>query len=145
MRVQFFLLLMTLTVSFIFQSCEPPNNPPTIIDPNAEFIKVDGFTSATRKLRVDSVLVYRDSALVYWWEYYELDADVLQYRIEWGKDPTNFTDTLELKPYVFRTVTISTIPNLEPSTTYYAQFYRDWHGTVKKTTFNFTTPNPPAQ
>lgn len=110
---------------------------------STEYNKVDGFTSASFKLRVDSILVYRTYAEVYWWEFYELDADIIKYCIEWGKDSTKFTETVELRPYIFKTITKTRIEPLTDSTAYFAQFHRDWHGTVKKTPFKFNTPPLP--
>ncbi len=140
------ILLIVLSFLLNFQSCnptEPNNNPP---DTNRQYVKIDGFTSATRKLTVDSIIVFHDHAEVYWEEYYDgKDPQIVAYRIEWGKTEGTYTDTLNLKPFEPKTDIITTIPNLEPNTTYYCQFYRDWHGTIKKTPFSFTTPSKPEQ
>lgn len=108
---------------------------------SAEYNKVDGFTSATYKLRVDSILVFRDHADVYWWEFYPDTADILKYQIEWGTtDSVTYTDTLRLQPYKNKIQNIAKIMNLKDSTAYFAQFHRDWHGTVKKNKFILNTP-----
>ena len=139
MRVSSLLLLTSMVVSIGLQSCQQPNGPE---DPGYE--KFDGFTSASTRLRVDSVLAYHDFALVYWWEYWECDADVTVYRIDWGTDSTNYPATMDLKPYEYRTKLIDTIQPLVPNTKYYARFFRDYHsGTVVITPFQFTTPAAP--
>jgi hypothetical protein len=108
---------------------------------STEVNKIDGFTSASIKLMVDSVLVYRDHADVYWWEKYPDSVEILKYQIEWGtKDSIHYTDTLKLQPYKKLTRYVAKIQPLNDSTTYFAQFHRDYHGTVKYTKFSFNTP-----
>ncbi len=117
----------------------------------AEPYKVDAFTSASRKLNVDSGWVYRDKAVLYWVEYYECDFDVAAYFIRWGTQPGVFTDTLKLLDreqvpelyYAHQTTNAATITGLAENTAYYAQFYRDYKYKGYITDFRFNTPPLP--
>ncbi len=110
---------------------------------DVEYNKVDGFTSASKYFSVDSIFIYRTYAVIYWWEYYESDSDIRSYRIDWGTDTASFTNTLDLKPYIFNSTMVDTIQSLADSTEYYGRFFRDYKGRAYITNFRFNTPPLP--
>lgn len=112
----------------------------SIVGAADNFITIDAFTSASRRMRVDTARIYSDHADIYWWEFYEQDAKVLEYKIKWGTDAGVMTDSLELKPYTAKVTNLTTMAPLQENTHYYAQFYRDYNRRAYITNFEFTTP-----
>jgi|GEM_PF-4490869 len=116
----------------------------SIADAADNYITIDAFTSASRRMRVDTARIYPDHADIYWWEYYEQDAKVLEYKIKWGTDAGVMTDSLDLRPYTEKVTNLATITPLQENTHYYAQFYREYNRRAYITNFEFTTPLPIA-
>ncbi|MCX7726252.1 MAG: hypothetical protein N2053_05335 [Chitinispirillaceae bacterium] len=141
--VVFVLYVASLNTMF---SCKPPTPPPLDTIPNdtdtidtlRNYTKVDAFTSASKYLKIDSILVYSDSAIVYWWDYYN-NGDV--HLIKWGTTKEVYTDSIDLLPFVEKTRVQTVIKPLTPETHYYAEFFRVYNrGKPVRTMFEFTTP-----
>ena len=108
-----------------------------------EFNKIDAFTSATKYLRIDSVLVYKTKAIIYWNEYWPDDMEVLVYQFKWGKVGSQFEDSINLEPYIEKTTNIDTIQPLVENTRYYGQINRDYNRRKFNVDFPFNTPPLP--
>lgn len=108
-----------------------------------EFNKIDAFTSASKRLKIDSVIVFKTKAFVYWNEYWEDDMEVLAYRLKWGTTATSFQDSLNLEPYEAKIQNVDTLQPLAENTEYVAQFYRDYNRKQYNLEFPFNTPPLP--
>ena len=127
------MLLLLVTGILVLVAAEP-----------GEYNKIDAFTSATKYLKVDSIIVYRNKAIVYWYEWWEEDITVRVYQLRWGlKSSASFDDSLDLKGYQNKTHLVDTIQPLTDSTEYTGQFNRNWKG--KLFNFDFTFNTPPMQ
>lgn len=125
-------------IVFCGMMCCNDNGAGPTEQPDYCYKNVDVVTSASTALKVDSINVYDTCAVVFWWERYD-NYQVVAYRVEWGTDSTAFTDTIPFTTSTKRTNWSLIMQPLVANTTYYAQFYRDWHGTIVKTPFHFTT------
>ncbi|MBN1758730.1 MAG: T9SS type A sorting domain-containing protein [Chitinispirillaceae bacterium] len=109
-----------------------------------EFNKIDAFTSATKYLRIDSILVYKTKAIVFWNEYWpDDDMEVLVYQLRWGTRGSPFQDSLNLKPYIEKVTNIDTIEPIVENTEYNGQFNRDYNRKQINVDFRFNTPPLP--
>lgn len=102
---------------------------------------VDGYTSASvyKSLQLDSINIYDTYAVIYWYERYDNEG-VDAYRIEFGADPTSYSDTLKFNPITAKTHWSDTLRPLAPNATYYLQFYRSYHRKANIDTLSpFTT------
>lgn len=139
-----FLVVLVFFVSSLntMFSCKPPTPPDGDTIPHdtdtISYIKIDAFTSASKYLKIDSVLVYSDSAIVYWWDYYN-NGDL--HLIKWGTNSEVYTDSIDLIPFDEKTRVQTTLRSLTPETHYYAEFFRVYNrGNPVRTKFEFTTP-----
>ena len=105
--------------------------------------KIDAFSSASSRhsLKVDSILVYKTKALVFWSEYWEDDMDVLSYWLKWGQGDSTlpFNDSINIKPYEEKVKRIDTLQPLTENTEYHGLFYRDYNRKQFNVAFEFNT------
>lgn len=125
------LLLLTSSMLFFSSAQEVENH-------------FDAFTSASKYLSIKGGTITKSSATIEWYEWYENDSDINHYLLLWGKEEGVFTDTLNLRPYENKKVISTVIQPLEESTTYYAQFFREYKETKYITDFYFNTPPLPS-
>jgi hypothetical protein len=101
----------------------------------ANFNPIDAVTSASTRLTIKSGQAYADSAQITWWDFYSNgDQQLLKYGTT-----TAFSATIDLQPFTAKTDITTSIPNLQPNTTYYYQFYRFYDGLEHMTDGSFTT------
>ena len=105
--------------------------------------KIDAFTSATKSLKIDSIIVYKTKALVYWKEYWPDDMEVQVYQLKWGPKSSSFEDSLNLQPFKEKTIRVDTIQPLVENTEYIGQFNRDYNRKLYNHDFLFNTPPLP--
>ena len=109
-----------------------------------EVNKIDAFTSSSKRLKVDSIIVFKNQAFIYWNEFWKDEMEVLAYRIKW-KTATDATyqDSVNLRPYVNKVEMVDTIQPLNENTKYTGQIYRNWNGRLFIVDFPFNTPPLP--
>ena len=143
------LLAAAVVFASVLMVCDKEPSGPVINTGPISCNKIDVFTSASKMLKVDSIVVYDTFAVVTWWEKWS-DSGVTSYQIEYGLDSTQLTNIVELKPYIEQIHRSDTIHPLLPNTPYYLRFYRDYHqGTIRITNIPFPEYYPfttcPAQ
>ena len=117
----------------------------TPAQPQEDVNTFDAFTSASKRLKIEGGTISKTSASILWNEWWEDDFHVDAYLLLWGKENGNFSDTLNLKPYVNKTTNTAVLESLEENTTYYARFCRVFEDSAYITDFYFNTPPlPPA-
>jgi hypothetical protein len=100
-----------------------------------DYNDIDAVSSASSLFRIISGKAYKTSAQITWWDYYNNGS---QHVLKYGTS-SSYGQQINLKPFTANTNVTTTIPNLQPGTKYYIQFYRFYEGQAHSTNDTFVT------
>ncbi len=99
---------------------------------------IQGMTSASQRLKIRNGYACETYVDITWWDSYSNGSE---HTLKYGKTQA-MGEEINLKPFSKKTNITTRIKDLEPNTTYYAQFYRKYKSRIKKLDFTFKTLEP---